>query len=275
MALPTVRLPDTPRPASFTIQKTQRILTSEPMSGKHRMQTRVIGEPFHSVALKYNPIHRDDFGPLTAFLNGLRGQHDTFGLILPNFTKDDTGLIPGNYLTTSEGIVRQVVNPGVAPNTEIFYASSKAGNNTYSNEISVTSGEPIAVYFDASGVPGNTVVELSSDNGVTHGFSSSDTFVATEGRNVHMLTPNVTGTAYLRIGSGVPVVTDYSIKECFLVSSYNASFAPALQTAHDSQYILPLPAAVMNVSLGAPVTKVQYAKDSTIKIELDLLERRL
>lgn len=273
MALPTILLPDNVRPAAFDIQRHHKVLTSAPIAGMHRMQTRVIGEAYHTIKLKYDPIHRDDFGAIIPFLNSLRGQHDTFGLIIPNYTKTVTGLVEGNYVTTTGGKTRQILSAGNGPNTELFTWTTSSFSKTFSNGLSVTTGNPVGVYFDASGVPAGTTICLwTSNDGVT-GSILSDSFTVTEGRNVHFLTPTSTGSCYVRIEDANLGITKTSIKSGFLKSSYTTTYSPDLTAGHSGDFIMPLPAAVMKVSLNSPAQKISYGADSLIRIDLDLIER--
>lgn len=273
MALPTILLPDNVRPASFDIQRHHKVLTSAPIAGMHRMQTRVIGEAYHTIKLKYDPIHRDDFGAIIPFLNSLRGQHDTFGLIIPNYTKTVTGLVEGNYVTTTGGKTRQVLSAGNGPNTELFTWTTEASGERFSNGLTVTTGTPVGVYFDASGVASGTTISLWSTNDGVTGVIESDSFTVTEGRNVHFLTPTTTGATYVRISSVALTTSSVSIKSGFLKSSYTTTYSPDLTAGHSGDFIMPLPAAVMKVSLNSPAQKISYGADSLIRIDLDLIER--
>lgn len=273
MALPTLRLPDHVRPSSFNIERNHKILTSEPISGMHRMQTRLIGEPYHNIRLKYDPIHRDQFGSLIPFLNNLRGQHDTFGLIIPNYTKTVTGLVEGNYLTTSNNKTRQVLDAGTGPNTELLSAITTGGTHQFSNSIAVTSGNPVGVYFDIPENVSGVTIDLFTDNDGATGIAGSTSYAVNQGRNVHFLTPTITGTVHVRITSTAVTLRSMSIKGGFLKSFYTTTLSPTLSAAHDSSFIMPLPAALMKVSLNGPVQKVEYGANSLIRIELDLIER--
>ena len=272
MALPLKLLPDTIRPASFEIQRSQNVLTSSPMIGPHRMQTRIIGEASHSIKLKYDPIPSYSMGDLIPFLNSLRGPHDKFGLILQNYAKGTTGLVPGNYLTTTGGKTRQLLATGEAPNTELFTWATAAAGKVFTNSVQVWTSIPVGVYFDASVVPTGSTVELWTTNTGVTGSTMSDAFYVTPGRNVVVLTPTSTGTAYIRISQAV-TATAYSVKTCVLASSYDIEMAPALLAGNASDYIIPLPAAVMTVSLKGSAQKITYGSDSLIRIELDLVER--
>ena len=273
MALPTLRLPDHVRPASYNMERQHKILSSAPVSGMHRMQTRLIGEPYHTLKLRYDPIHRDDFGSLIPFLNNLRGQHDTFGLIIPNYTKTVTGLIEGNYLTTTNNKTRQVLDAGTGPNTELLSAITVGGTHQFSSALAVTTGTPVGAYFDIpENVSGVTIDLFTSTNGVS-GVAASTSYAVNQGRNVHFLTPTTTGTVYVRITSTAVTLRSMSIKGGFLKSFYTTTVSPTLSAAHDSSFIMPLPAALMKVSLNGPVQKVDYGANSLIRIELDLIER--
>ena len=273
MALPTLRLPDHIRPASYNLERQHKILTSDPVSGKHRMQTRLIGEPYHTLKLRYDPIHRDDFGALIPFLNNLRGQHDTFGLIIPNYTKTVTGLVEGNYLTTTTNKTRQVLDAGTGPNTELLSAITSGGGSQFTNSIAVTTGTPVGVYFDIDeNVSGVTIDLFTGTNGAA-GVVASTSYAVNRGRNLHILTPTLTGVVYVRITSIDVTLKSMSLKSGFLKSFYSTTLAPSLSASHDSSFIMPLPAALMKVSLNGPVQTVEYGANSTIRIELDLIER--
>ena len=273
MALPTTRLPDHIRPSSFSIKRHHRVLSSEPISGKHRMQTRLTGEPYHAIKLRYDPMHRDDFGSLIPFLNNLRGQHDTFGLIIPNYTKTVTGLIEGNYLTTSADKTRQVLVAGTGPNTELWTATTTGLTHQFSNVISATLNTPIGVYFDVPEAVSGVTVDLWTLNTGNTGVAASASYTVNQGRNVHFLTPTSTATVYVRVNSTTPTLGSFSIKEGFIRTPYTTTVAPDLSAAHVSAFLMPLPAALMKVSLNGPVQQVEYGADSTIRVELDLIER--
>ena len=275
--LPTTLLPDTVRPASFDIQRHHKVLTSDPIVGAHRMQTRVIGEAYHTIKMKYDPMPRESYGALIPFLNNLRGQHDTFGVIIPNFTKGSTGLIEGNYITTTRGLTRQVLEAGNGPNDEVFTWTTTASNQMFSNAFTLSTFDLIAVYFDASGVAADTKISLWSSNTGTTGVIESDEFTVREGRNVFFLNPTLdSGNTYVRLSKVPTSVTGFSIKYGWPCGGvFSTTFAPAIPASHHNEYAMPLPAAVMNVSLNSPVQKVSYGADSLIRIELDLIERKL
>ena len=274
MALPTVLLPDNIRPASFEVKRHEKVLTSAPVIGAHRMQTRIIGEAYHTVRFVYDPMHRDDFGELIPFLNGLRGRHDTFGVIIPNFTKDLTGAHPGNYLTLSNNKTRQVVDAGNANGTELFTGTTVAGSKIFSNGIIIGStAERICVYFDATGLSSSATACLWTTNDGVTGSIASDSFSVRNGRNVVFLTPTSTGAAHVKIDSATGSLSNTSIKNGMLVSSSTATFAPDLLSSHGSSHIMPLPAALMKVSLNNDVQTIRYGSDSLIRIELDMIER--
>tara|TARA_R110001606_G_scaffold381526_1_gene542781 strand:- start:3257 stop:4081 length:825 start_codon:yes stop_codon:yes gene_type:complete len=273
MALPTLRLPDHIRPASYNLERQHKILTSDPVSGKHRMQTRLIGEPYHTLKLRYDPIHRDDFGALIPFLNNLRGQHDTFGVIIPNYTKTVTGLVEGNYLTTTTNKTRQVLEAGTGVNTELLSALTSGGGGQFTNSIAVTTGTPVGIYFDVPEATSGVTIDLFTGTNGAAGLVASASYAVNQGRNVHFLTPTLTGAVYVRITSTNVTLNSMSMKSGFLKSFYSTTLAPALSAAHDSSFIMPLPAALMKVSLNGPVQKVEYGSNSLIRIELDLIER--
>ena len=274
MELPILRLPDHVRPSSYMIERNHKVLTSEPVSGMHRMQTRLLGEPYHTINVKYDPIHRDDFGSIVPFLNSLRGQHDTFGLIIPNYTKDVKGLVAGNYLTTTNNKTRQVVDAGTGPNTELLSAVTVGGGGQFSNSIAVTTGTPVAVYFDIPESVSGVTIDLFTGRNGDVGIAGSTSYTVNQGRNVHFLTPTMTGAVYVRITSMNITLKSFSIKSGFLKNFYTTTLAPALSASHDSSFIMPLPAALMKVSLNGPVQQIQYEANSTIRIELDLIERQ-
>ena len=273
MALPTLRLPDHIRPASYNMERQHKILTSDPVSGKHRMQTRLIGEPYHTLKLRYDPIHRDDFGALIPFLNNLRGQHDKFGLIIPNYTKTVTGLIEGNYLTTTTNKTRQVLDAGTGVNTELLSAITVGGGQQFTNSIAVTTGTPVGIYFDIPEATSGVTIDLFTGNDGASGIAGSTSFAVNRGRNVHFLTPTLTGAVYVRITSTNVTLNSMSMKSGFLKSFYSTTLAPTLSASHNSSFIMPLPAALMKVSLNGPVQQVEYGANSLIRIELDLIER--
>lgn len=274
MALPTTTMPDVIRPASYDIRRHTNVLSSTPIVGAHKTQTRAIGEAWHTIKLTYDPMHRDDFAELVSFCNARFGSNDTFGIYVPNFTKTKQGLERGNYLSLSSGKFAQLDSPGSADNTQLYSFKTTASNQTFSNQIAVTTGVPVAVYFEASGVTSTSTVQLWTANTGTTGSTASDVFPVTNGRNLVMLTPTTSVGVYVKVTGSTTTVSDMSIKTGVDIGSNTATFAPRLLAADDSSYILPAPAALIPVSLSSNVQEVSYGRDSFIRLTLDLIERR-
>ena len=274
MALPTTTMPDVIRPASYDIRRHTTVLSSTPIMGAHKTQTRAIGEAWHTIKLTYNPMHRDDFAGLVSFLNDCYGRHTTFGVYIPNFTKTRNGLEPGNYQSLTSGKFAQVNSTGSASNTQLYTHKTAASNKIYSNSVSVTAGIPVAVYFDAAGVSSTSTVQLWTANTGTTGSTASDSFTVTNGRNLVMLTPTSTGSMFVQVTGSTTTVSDFSIKTGQLVSSHTTTFAPSLLAADGASYILPAPVARVPVSLASNAQAVEYGRDSFIRVSVDLIERR-
>ena len=274
MALPTLMLPDTVRPASYDIQRQTNVLSSVPITGAHRRQTRAIGEAYHTLSLKYHPMHRDEFAEIVAFVNDMYGMHSTFGVLIPNFTKDRLGAQAGNYLTLSTGKTTQLNSAGSMDNTQLYTAKTNASIYTFSNQVAVTSGVPVAVYVDVSGTTATSEIQMWSTNTGTTGSAMSDGFTLRPGRNLVMLTPSSSGGAYVRLKGSTITVTECSIKTGVHVGSNTQTMSPSLLAADDSAYILPAPAAILSCSLASNAQTVSYGNDSFIRMDLNLTERR-
>lgn len=276
MSLPTTRMPDSPRPASFKVDRVSNVLRSVPITGAHRAQTRVIGESSWAVNLDYNPMREEHFGPLISFLNKQEGMDNTFGVNLPNFDSRDV-VASGNYINLSNGKCVQIETVGslLAP-SQLFIASTNPSSTlTYTNSMAATAGVPLSVYFEADSVLSTATVELWSNNSATTGATRSNQEAVQSGRNLVMLTPTVSGAVYVRISHGSSAsATGWSVYEGLQVGIQTTVTAPLTQASDSASYYLPAPMAVMPVSLSSNKMSVTYGKDSFIKIKVGLTERR-
>ena len=276
MSLPTTRMPDSPRPASFKVDRVSNVLRSVPITGAHRAQTRVIGESYWAVNLDYNPMREEHFGPLISFLNKQEGMHDSFGINLPNFDSRDIVAV-GNYISLSNGKCVQIETAGsLSAPSQLFIASTNpSATLTYTNSIAVTSGVPVAIYVEADSIVSSATVEMWTTNGVATGSNRSNVEAIYAGRNLVCLTPTVSGSVYIKVTHGTTAtLSSWSLYEGLQVGIQTTVTAPDVQASDAGAYYLPAPMAVMPVSLGSNKMSVDYGKDSFIKLKIGLTERR-
>ena len=62
MTFPTDFMPDSPKPASFKLDRMVNVLRSVPVTGAHKAQTRQIAEGYWESDLDYNPMKDEHFG---------------------------------------------------------------------------------------------------------------------------------------------------------------------------------------------------------------------
>lgn len=276
MAIPSLRLPDNPRPSSYKITKKSNVLTSSPIAGAHRMQTRLIGEDYHMVSLTYDKMSRDEYAPLVSFLNGLQGQHTQFAVTIPNFSRSANVLEAGNYVSLSNGRCVQIVDAsGFTPSNLATGTTRPTSFESFSNIISVTAGVPIGVYLNTTDVAAEGTIDLRATNAAGGGSLLSEEQVSlSNGRNFVVLTP--TSTQGLYVHATHPATTTVSALSVFTgLSAASATLSPALTPADAGAYLVPGEAAVMPCSLTSNGTSVTYGADSFITVKLDLIERQL
>ncbi len=87
-------LPTSPAPAAVRISSHQRTQTSQAASGK--ILSRKYGGQYYKMSLSYNPMRRDQCGPLIAFLEALEGRNKVFYVPVDQLT-GGPGLAVGNY----------------------------------------------------------------------------------------------------------------------------------------------------------------------------------
>jgi hypothetical protein len=276
MSLPTTRMPDAPRPASFKVDRMSNVLRSVPITGAHRAQTRVIGESYWSVDLSYNPMREEHFGPLIAFLNKQNGMHEAFGVTLPNFDSRDVVAV-GNYISLSNGKCVQIETVGsLSAPSQLFVASTNpTATQTFTNSIAVTSGVPVSVYVEADSVVSSATVEMWTTNTGSTGSNRSNVEAINAGRNMVCLTPTVSGSVYIKVSHGTTAsLSSWSLYGGLQVGIQTATTAPSVQASDAAAYYLPGPVAVIPVSLSSNKMSVEYGKDSFIKLKVGLTERR-
>ena len=275
MAIPTLRLPDSPRPSSYKITKKSNVLTSAPIVGAHRTQTRLIGEDYHMVSLTYDPMSRDEFAPLITFLNGLQGQHTQFAVTIPNFGRSANVLESGNYISLSNGRCVQIVDAsGFTPSSLASATTNPNSTETFSTIVPVTSGVPVGVYFNATNVDAQGSVSLAATNAAGGGTVLSDSRELSNGRNFVVLTPTTTQGCYVRFAHGA--TTGVSGLSVFTgLSTASATLSPALTPADAGAFMVPGEASVMPCSLTTNGVSVTYGSDSFIRVKLDLIERQI
>lgn len=278
MTFPTDFMPDSPKPASFKLDRMVNVLRSVPVTGAHKAQTRQIGEGYWECDLDYNPMKEEHFGPLVSYLNQKNGMHDSFGVLVPNFDRRGDVTAAGNYISLSNGKCVQIQSPSsLAAPSDIFVASTNPNTTmTFSNGLALTSGVPVAVYFEASSIVSTATVELFTSNTGTIGSNaSSETYNVKEGRNFFCLTPTQSGALYVKITHGTTAsFTGWQIHEGLQVGIQTAATAPDVQASDAGAYYLPGPVAAMPVSLDSNKFSVMYGKDSFIKMKIGLIERR-
>lgn len=276
MAIPSLRLPDNPRPSSYKITKKSNVLTSAPVVGAHRMQTRLIGEDYHMVSLTYDPMSRDEYAPLVSFINGLQGQHTQFAVTIPNFSRSASVLEMGNYVSLSNGRCVQIIDAsGFTPSNLATGTTKPSSFETFSNILSVTAGVPVGIYCNAADVAAEGLISLHATNAVGGGTILSEEQVElSNGRNFVILTPTATQGVYVRMTHpATTTITDLSVFTG--VSAASATLSPALTAADAGAYLVPGEAAVMPCSLTSNGVSVTYGADSFITVKLDLIERQL
>lgn len=276
MSLPTTRMPDSPRPASFKVDRMSNVLRSVPITGAHRAQTRVIGESYWSVDLAYNPMREEHFGPLISFLNKQEGMHDSFGINLPNFDSRDVVAV-GNYISLSNGKCVQIETAGsLSAPSQLFIASTNpSATQTFTNSIAATAGVPVSVYVEADSIVSAATIQLWSENTGISGSTRSNVETVQAGRNLVCLTPTASGAVYVRVTHGTTAtLSGWSVYEGLQVGIQTTVTAPNVQASDAAAYYLPAPMAVIPVSLDSNKMSVEYGKDSFIKLKIGLNERR-
>ena len=278
MTFPTDFMPDSPKPASFKLDRMVTVLRSVPITGAHKAQTRQIGEGYWECDLDYNPMKEEHFGALASYLNQKNGMHDSFGVLVPNFDRRGDVTAVGNYISLSNGKCVQIQSQGsLAAPSDVFVATTNpTASQTFSNGLALTSGVPVAVYFEASSIVSSATVELfTSNSGTTGSTASSETYAVNEGRNFVCLTPTQSGNLYVKVSHGTTAsFTGWQIHEGLQVGIQTAATAPDVQASDSSAYYLPAPVAAMPVSLDSNKFSVTYGKDSFIKMKIGLIERR-
>jgi hypothetical protein len=88
------KLPLVPAPASLRVSSRQRTKTSQAESG--RILSRAYGGQYFEVTLSYNPMTREQAGPLLAFLQSREGRNSIFKVELSGFA-DVPGFKIGNF----------------------------------------------------------------------------------------------------------------------------------------------------------------------------------
>ena len=269
-----LRLPDSPRPASYKITKQSNVLVSSPIVGAHRSQTRLIGEDYHMVSLTYDPMSRDEYAPLVTFLNGLQGQHTRFEVTIPNFSRSANVLEQGNYVSLSNGRCVQILDAGFVSFNQVSGTTSPAPSVTYSNSIAVESGVPIGVYFDATDIGAAGTCSLRATKSETDGsLLSTEVMPITNGRNFIKLVPTATQNLYIQIRHG-NTTSVKNLSAHIGQRSAAATLSPSSTPADAGAYLIPGQAAVLSCSLAKSGVSVTYGADSFIKVKLDLVERQ-
>lgn len=276
MAIPALRLPDHPRPSSYEITKLSNVLSSAPIVGAHRTQTRLIGEDYHTVSLSYNPMSRDEYAPLISFINSLQGPHTQFAVTIPNFSRSSNVLEAGNYVSLSNGRCVQIMDAsGFTPSNLVTGTTKPNSFETFSNIISVTAGVPVGIYLNAADVAAEGTISLRATNAAGGGSLLSEEQVdLSNGRNFVVLTPTATQGLYVRATHpATTTITAMSVHTG--LSAASATLSPALTPADAGAYLVPGEAAVMPCSLTESGVTVTYGSDSFISVRLDLIERQL
>jgi len=133
-------LPMSPAPAAVRIRSHQRTKTSQAASGK--ILSRKYGGQYYKMTLDYNPMRRDQAGPLLAFLEEQEGKHQAFFVPVDQLTGQASTVV-GNFANYDNDSKLHMIT-GTSPTT-VSPPAREAGGSL------VVSPSPVYLYCSLAG----------------------------------------------------------------------------------------------------------------------------
>jgi len=266
--MPSPILPTTYTPTSYGIKSKVNVLRSEAISGK--ILTRRVGGQRFEFSLAFQPMTREQFSPIHAFLMEQEGSQGIFYIQIPTFSNSATAA--GEYVNYS-GSTKLFMLKSDGTTLPFLYPST-----TVSHAVTVVNDSGVNKFA----IDGVTAPALTIRRGNTYIFNQDD--ASNSGHPIHFA-----DSSNSQITSGVTVTGTpgiYGAKTVFTVPNSIGAISKYYCTVHGNGMGGWLNAINANasptyssspvyarVSLTNNIQEVVYNADGLVRFEIDLVER--